>query len=185
MDPVSATIGGGLAILGGATSVASAREQNRNIRRNIDEQRRVAQDSINQNAVAATRDRAARLRAMQQAVGRARVAFRGADALPFVGMAAAESESNIRAAQDEFAARGRSIGSQFTANAYRLRDQRQNVLLAGLQGAMQGASTGLAIGQGVTALRNLPPVPDSPYPFLTGMPGTARPANPYTGWGTP
>lgn len=185
MDPISATVGGGLALLGGVSSATAANRQNNAIRRNIAEQYRVTQDAQNQNAQAAARERSQRLRAMNQAIGRARVAFAGADALPFVGMAAAEGASGIRAADQAFAYRSASINSQYLSNAYRLRDSRQSVAMAALQGALQGASTGIAIGQGISSLARPQVASPSPLPFMTGMPGVAVAANPVAGWGTP
>lgn len=184
MDPISASVGLGLGALSAASSVSQARSQNNAIRRNIGEQYRVTQDSQNQNAQAAARERSQRLRAMNQAIGRARVAFAGTDALPFIGMAAAEGASGISAADQAYGYRSASINSQYLSNASRLRDTRQNVALAALQGALQGASTGLSIGQSISSLANPPRLPASNLPFITGLPGTATTPNPNAGWGS-
>lgn len=148
IDPLTLTVGG--AVIGGASSVASAASQNQSLERSMRSTVAGSQEALNQlqfqTAVATQRytNDSRKIRGAIR-VSAAGAGMSGADLAALQRQAAFDADLNIRLAKADAMNKAKGILAQTDAAITGLSDRTSNPLLAGFMGAAKGALTGYEI----------------------------------------
>lgn len=150
IDPLTLTVGG--AVIGGASSVASAASQNQSLERSMRSTVAGSQEALNQlqfqTAVATQRytNDSRKIRGAIR-VSAAGAGMSGADLAALQRQAAFDADLNIRLAKADAMNKAKGILAQTDAAITGLSDRTSNPLLAGFTGALKGALAGYEVGQ--------------------------------------
>lgn len=155
MDPVSASLMIGMAIAAAAAAAEAKKEQNNAIKKSMDAQNEAAKQTLkgqtqegDAQSNRTNRDEA-RVRGLNAVSAAERGVGMGGSAALLDQTAAAEGATNRYNIQASTQNRGLATLSGLNATQQQLVSHSGSVLLAGLQGGISGASTGLSIGNGI------------------------------------
>lgn len=147
------------AAIGTGLSVMQARQQNKAMARSMDSQARAVEIQQRQLAQQAGLERMSNERREAQAIGRIRAAagsagVSGGSVAALENQAAADAAINNTTILANYRNQIDAVRTGGQANLDQLASQYQSPILAGISGAMRGAQTGLAIGQGIKSFQS-------------------------------